>query len=91
MSFACSTASVRTLPSEDCIHTVIVRDIEKHDAEEEAVEAAEEFCEERNRRMKNRESGISVGGPNAAGTAGMAGQQMTSGKDYTATLKFKCT
>lgn len=44
---ACSTASVRVMPGEDGINQVIVRDVEKYSAEEEAVDAAHEYCEDR--------------------------------------------
>ena len=44
---ACSTASVRVMPGEDGTNRVIVRDVEKHAAEEAAVDAAREYCEER--------------------------------------------
>lgn len=43
----CSTASVRVLPGDNGVHRVAVRDIQKHNAEEEAVEAAQEYCEKR--------------------------------------------
>lgn len=45
----CSTASVRVLPGED-IHRVVVRDIERDDAEEEAAKAANEYCEKQGKR-----------------------------------------
>lgn len=44
---ACSTASVRVLPGENGLNRVMVRDIERDDAEEEAVDAAKEYCADR--------------------------------------------
>ncbi len=44
---ACSTASVRVMPGEDGTNRVVVRDVEKHAAEEAAVDAAKEYCAER--------------------------------------------
>ena len=41
----CSTASVRVLPGANGQHRVVVRDVEKHNAEEAAVEGAKEYCE----------------------------------------------
>ncbi|HUP57651.1 MAG TPA: hypothetical protein VM598_09385 [Bdellovibrionota bacterium] len=50
LSFAlgagCSTAKVRVMPGEDGNHRVVVRDIERDDSEEEAVDAAKEYCED---------------------------------------------
>jgi len=44
---ACSTASTRVMPGQDGTNRVVVRDIEKHSAEEQAVDAAKAYCEER--------------------------------------------
>ncbi|NNE35570.1 MAG: hypothetical protein HKN13_10045 [Rhodothermales bacterium] len=44
---ACSTASVRVMPGADGTNRVVVRDVEKHGAEEAAVEAATAYCAER--------------------------------------------
>lgn len=44
---SCSTASVRLLPGAKGVHKVLVRDIELEGAEEAAVNAAEDYCEER--------------------------------------------
>ena len=44
---ACSTASVRVMPGEDGTNRVVVRDVEKHVAEEAAVDAAKSYCAER--------------------------------------------
>lgn len=44
---SCSTASVRLLPGSKGVHKVLVRDIELEDAEEAAVKAAKDYCEER--------------------------------------------
>lgn len=44
---ACSTASVRVMPGQDGTNRVVVRDVEKHSAEEAAVEAATSYCQER--------------------------------------------
>lgn len=44
---ACSTASVRVMPGQDGTNRVVVRDVEKHAAEEAAVEAAKAHCEQR--------------------------------------------
>ncbi len=44
---ACSTASVRVMPGEDGVNTVISKDIESEGAEEEAVDAAKKYCEEK--------------------------------------------
>src|SRR3712207_968926 len=43
---ACSTAKVRMMPGEDGVHKVVVRDIERDNTEERAVEEAHEYCEE---------------------------------------------
>ena len=43
----CSTAKVRVMPGENGLNRVVVRDIERDDAEEEAVESANEYCEKR--------------------------------------------
>lgn len=43
----CSTASVRVMPGADGNHKVVSRDIERDDAEEEAIEAAEDYCKDR--------------------------------------------
>ena len=44
---ACSTASVRVMPGEDGVHTVVSKDIESDDAEEEAIDAANKYCKDR--------------------------------------------
>lgn len=44
--FACATASVRVMPGADGTNRVVVRDVEKHTAEEAAVEAARSYCGE---------------------------------------------
>lgn len=48
---SCSTASVRLLPGEKGIHKVLVRDVELEGAEEAAVKAAEDYCEERDQEV----------------------------------------
>lgn len=45
--FACSTASVQVMPGEDGINRIRSRDIERDDAEDEAVKAANKYCEKR--------------------------------------------
>ena len=45
----CSTAKVRVLPAEKGLVKVFARDIEVEGAEEAALKAAKEYCEERNR------------------------------------------
>ena len=47
MLMACSTASVRVMPGTDGTNRVVVRDVEKHSAEEAAVEAAKSYCQDR--------------------------------------------
>lgn len=42
----CSTASVRVMPGEGGTHKVVVRDIEKADAEEAAANAAKDYCKD---------------------------------------------
>lgn len=44
---ACSTAKVRVMPGEKA-NKVVARDIEKEGAEEAAIDAASDFCEDRN-------------------------------------------
>lgn len=44
---ACSTASTRVMPGQDGTNRVVVRDVEKHDAEFAAFEAAKGYCDER--------------------------------------------
>ena len=46
---ACATASVRVMPGADGTNRVVVRDVEKHTAEEAAVEAANSYCQEHGR------------------------------------------
>ncbi len=46
---ACSTAKVNVMPGEDGVNKVLVRDIERDDAEEEAVNAANKYCEKQNK------------------------------------------
>lgn len=41
---ACTTASVRVMPGEGDLHSVISRDIEREGAEEAAIEAAHDYC-----------------------------------------------
>lgn len=43
----CSTAQVRVMPGSDGVNRVVSRDIERDDAEEAAVEAANEYCANR--------------------------------------------
>ncbi len=43
---ACSTAEVRTMPSQDGNHRVVARDIEKTGAERAANDAARDFCKD---------------------------------------------
>ena len=43
----CSTANVRVMPGEDGTNRVVVRDVDKYSAEQEAFEAAKLYCEER--------------------------------------------
>ncbi len=43
---ACSTANVRVMPGPDGTNRVVVRDIDKYEAEQAAVEAAKSQCEE---------------------------------------------
>lgn len=121
---ACSTASVRVMPGEDGVHTVISKDIEKDDAEEEAVKAAQKYCKEKkqeavfvktedtkytgsmdeNTRKNIRTAskvGMILGGAGTVGnrtrgagavlgTAGTVGYGVTSDRDYTSQVKFKC-
>jgi hypothetical protein len=121
---ACSTASVRVLPGEDGVNTVVSKDIESDDAEEEAVKAANKYCENENQKavfiktdktqytgsmdentrknVRNASKvGMMLGGVGVAGdatrgagavlgTAGTVGYGMTSDRDYTSQLKFKC-
>jgi hypothetical protein len=121
---ACSTASVRVMPGEDGVNTVISKDIESDDAEEEAVKAANKYCEKEKlkavfvkteatkyngsmdestrKNVRNASKvGMILGGAGAAGdatrgagavlgTAGTVGYGMTSDRDYTSELKFKC-
>lgn len=49
-SNGCSTASVRMIPGEKK-HQAIARDIEREGAEEAAIEAAEDFCEDREKQL----------------------------------------
>jgi len=118
----CSTASVRVMPGQDGTNRVVVRDVEKHTAEEEAVDAAKAYCEERGEEAfflsddveytgdmdeakreeirKQAEAATVLGGivrstevSDAAvvfGGAGAVGRSMTSGKDYTAEVRFTC-
>jgi hypothetical protein len=44
---ACSTANVRVMPGQDGTNRVVVRDVDKYDAEQAAFEAAKAHCEER--------------------------------------------
>ena len=44
---ACSTASTRVMPGQDGTNRVVSRDVEKHDAEFAAVDAAKVYCEKR--------------------------------------------
>lgn len=44
---ACSTANVRVMPGQDGTNRVIVRDVDKYDAEQAAFEAAKAHCEQR--------------------------------------------
>jgi hypothetical protein len=44
---ACATASVRVMPGQDGTNRVVVRDVERHSAEEAAVDAAKAYCKER--------------------------------------------
>lgn len=60
--FGCSTASVRVMPGEAGLHRVTARDIEKSDAEEAAVEAAEEYCEDQKKRAVFVKEGTSYTG-----------------------------
>lgn len=46
---ACSTAKVRVLPGEDGLHSSVALDIERDGADTAAIDAAKEYCEERNR------------------------------------------
>lgn len=122
---ACSTAKVRVMPGEDGNNRVVSRDIERDDAEEEALDAANEYCEKRGKRavfveekqatysgsmdedtrknVRNASKaamvlgamgvGVSQGTRLAGGVlggAGLVGAAMTSDRDYTAELKFKC-
>ncbi len=48
---ACSTASVRIMPSQKGLVKVIARDIEMEGAEEAALKAATNYCEERDREV----------------------------------------
>lgn len=44
---ACSTANVRVMPGADGTNRVVVRDVDKYEAEQAAFEAATLHCEER--------------------------------------------
>jgi hypothetical protein len=44
----CKTAQVRVMPGEDGVNQVIVRDIGRDGAEEAAVDAANDYCKDRN-------------------------------------------
>lgn len=44
---ACSTASIRVMPSQDGTNRVVARDVDKYDAEQAAFDAAKAHCEER--------------------------------------------
>ncbi len=46
VAFGCSTASVRMMPGEK-MNRALVRDINREDAEEAAVEAAQKYCKEK--------------------------------------------
>lgn len=50
LAFACSTAKVRVMPGEDGTHRAVSKDIESDDAEEAAVEAANEYCEKQDKK-----------------------------------------
>jgi uncharacterized protein (DUF2345 family) len=50
-SQACSTAKVRVMREDDGTNRVVSRDIERDDAEEEAFDAAEDFCEDQGKRV----------------------------------------
>lgn len=45
----CSTAKVRVMPGENGVNQVLVRDIERDDAEVAAVDAANDYCKKQNR------------------------------------------
>jgi hypothetical protein len=53
---ACSTAKVRVMPEEGGLNRVVVRDIQRDSAEEEAVDAAKDYCE------KSKKSAVFVNG-----------------------------
>ena len=44
----CSTAKVQVMPGEDGVNRVVVRDVEKENAENKALESAGDFCKDRN-------------------------------------------
>ncbi len=48
---ACSTAKVRIMPGNDGVNRVVSRDIEKDDAEEAAVDKANDYCEDQDKHM----------------------------------------
>lgn len=59
---ACSTASVRVMPGENGVNKVVVRDIHKEDAEEEAVSAANKYCKEKNKEAVFTQEGTKYTG-----------------------------
>lgn len=47
---ACSTAKVNVMPGEDGVNKILVRDIERDNAEEAGVKAAHEYCEKHDKQ-----------------------------------------